>query len=493
MRQIVRKAAFAATVSAVAIGACAASSTTTKPQKVRQISQSERAQAAKAHPQILAEFGGAYNGPGTALVTQVAKDVAVQSRIASAQSECTVTLLNTTVVNAFAIPGCYIYMTRGLLSIMNSEAELASVLGHEIGHVAADHSKKRQNAALGSGILSILTAVLTGSSQLGQLAGQLGQVATLKYSRDQEYQADDLGIRYMSAAGYDPYASADMLELLGDQSALEARIRGRDEAAQIPSWARSHPLTTERVRRATSKAAATGLKPGQGKRDAPDYFAAVNGMLYGDDPSQGFVEDNRFAHPTLKIGFEVPQGYFLNNGVQAVTATGSGQTQIQFSGGQLGNGVSLDSYVSKVFESVLGNARAEYSGVRRSTINGMEAATATARVAAQGGNHDVTVVAYQPGGGTGYHFIFISPSNVDDAAIIDRTARSFRRLSDAEVARLRKRVIQVVTVKPGDTAELLAGRMAFSSYRLERFLMLNDREDTRTLRPGEKVKIVVYS
>ena len=479
-------------VSTMVLGACVTGpGSSANAQKPRQISASERAQAAQAHPEILAEFGGAYEGPGTAMVKRIGKEVAVRSNIASAENECTVTLLNTTVVNAFAIPGCYVYMTRGLLSIMNSEAELASVLGHEVGHVDAQHSKKRQNAALGSGLVSILATVLTGSSQIGQLAGQLGQAWTMKYSRDQEYQSDDLGIRYMTAAGYDPYAAAEILQSLGDQEALETRIRGQNEAAQIPSWARSHPLTAARVKRASQKAAATGVKPGQLKRDAPDYYAAVDGMLYGDDPAQGFVEGHKFAHPVLKIAFEVPQGYYLNNGAAAVTATG-GQAQIQFSGGKLGDGDSLDSYISTVFQGVLGNNKAQYTGVQRTTINGMDAATATARVATQNGNRDVNVVAYRFGGGSGYHFIFISPSNVNVSDVVNTTARSFRKLTDAQAAALRKRVVQVVTVKSGDTAQSISQRMAFDNYKLERFLVMNNREANPTLRAGEKVKIVVF-
>ncbi|MBB4632045.1 M48 family metalloprotease [Sphingosinicella soli] len=484
--------ALGITVSTIVLGACVAGpGTSANAQKPRQISASERAQAAQAHPEIMAEFGGAYEGPGSAMVKRIGKEVAVRSNIASAQSECTVTLLNTTVVNAFAIPGCYVYMTRGLLSIMNSEAELASVLGHEIGHVDAQHSKKRQNAALGSGLVSILATVLTGSSQVGQLAGQLGQAWTMKYSRDQEYQSDDLGIRYMTAAGYDPFAAAEILQSLGDQEALETKIRGQTEAAQVPSWARSHPLTTARVKRASQKAAATGVKPGQLKRDAPDYYAAVDGMLYGDDPEQGFVEGHTFAHPVLKIAFEVPQGYYLNNGAAAVTASGA-QAQIQFSGGKLGDGDSLDSYISTVFQGVLGNSKAQYTGVQRTTINGLDAATATARVTTQSGNRDVTVYAYRTGGGSGYHFVFISPSNVNASSVVSTTARSFRRLTDAQAAALRKRVVQVVTVRAGDTAQSISQRMAFSNYRLERFLVMNNREENPTLRAGEKVKIVVY-
>jgi predicted Zn-dependent protease len=492
MARRLRNVGYVIVLSVGTLTACAAGGAF-DPANPHQVSQSERQQAAQVHPEILAEFGGAYTGPGTAMVTRVGKEMAVQSGIAKSGSECTVTFLNSTVVNAFAIPGCYIYVTRGLVSIMNDEAELASVLGHEIGHVAANHSQKRQNAALGSGLLSILTAVLTGNSQLGQLAGQIGQVWTLKYSRDQEYEADSLGIRYMTAAGYDPYASPDMLESLGDESALEAEIRGRDAAAEVPSWARTHPLTADRVARAERLASETGMKPGQQKRDARDYYAAVDGMLYGDDPSQGFVEGNRFAHPTLKIAFEVPEGYFLHNGATAVTATG-GQTQIQFSGARLGSGDSLDSYISQVFKAVLGDAAsgAQFSNVDHTTINGMDAARASARVATQSGQVDLTVVAYRADTQNGYHFIFLSPAGVDNSRVIDQVSRSFKKLSDQEASALHKRVVDVVTVKAGDTVNSLASRMAFDDYKTERFLTINDLEPNASLRPGEKVKLVVY-
>lgn len=492
MPAFVKKTSILAAASALALTSCMGAFDPANP---GQVTQSERQQGAEAHPQIMAQFGGAYNGPGTAMVQRVGKQIAMQSGITQTGDDCTATLLNTPVVNAFAIPGCYIYVTRGLLSIMEDEAELASVIGHEIGHVAADHGKRRQNAGLFAGLASIATAILTGSGQLGQLAGQLGQVATLKYSRDQEFQSDDLGIRYMTQAGYDPYASADMLESLGDQSSFEARLRGRAEAAQIPAWARTHPLSTDRVRRANSKAQQTGLQPGQGERDAAAFMNAVDGMLYGDAPEQGFVEGHKFAHPTLRLAFEVPNGYYLNNSTAAVTGTsGNSRTQIQFSGGRLASGQSLDSYISQVYQGLLGNARnqAQFGGVRNMTINGMPAASAEARVRTQQGAVDATVVAYRFDADSAYHFIFLSPSNVDDGRIVQSTANSFRKISSAEAARLRPRKIDVVTVQSGDTVARLASRMAFDDFKVERFRVINDLDEGDTLRAGQRVKLVVY-
>lgn len=456
--------------------------------QVRGMSESDRRLGAQEHPKILAEFGGAYNGPGVAMVNRVGKAIAVQSGIASTGSECTVTLLNTTIVNAFAIPGCYTYVTRGLLSIMNDEAELASVIGHEIGHVAARHAQKRQQRSTIAGLGSVLAGIFLGG-QAAQIANIFGQANVLSYSRSQEYQSDQLGIRYMTAAGYDPYASADMLESLEDQSGLEARMRGRSEADQIPAWQRSHPLTADRITRATATARATGVQPGAKARNAAQYFQAVDGMLYGDDPSQGYVEDSVFAHPTLRLRFQAPSGFYLNNATHAVTIEGPNGYRAQFSGGRLQG--SLDNYVTSVAQALVGQSQGVQAGsIQRTTINGMNASVLPLRANTQSGTVDVQIVGYQWDGSTAYHFITIAPAG--RSGQFSGLINSFRRLSDAEAAALRPRVIDVVTVRAGDTLQSLANRMAFSNYRLERFLVINDREANQPLRPGEQVKIVVY-
>ncbi len=480
-------------VAPVALTSCTSEPADAKSSSPAGMSARDRQLGAQEHPKLLAEFGGPYTGPGNAMVQRVGKAMAVKSGLSATGSDCTVTLLNTTVVNAFAIPGCYVYVTRGLLSIMNDEAELASVLGHEIGHVAARHSQKRQNTAMGAGIISILGAVLTGSDAIGQLLGQGAQLYTLSYSRKQEYEADDLGIRYMTTGGYDPYAAADMLRSLDLQSTLDTKMRGQDESARIPSWARTHPLTAARVTRATQKAAATGVPKGQGKRDSAGYMTAIDGLLYGDDPEQGFIDEHKFAHPKLKIAFDAPDGYVLNNSTSAVTAQGPGQIQAQFSGGALQSGESLNGYVTRVFQALLGNSQqnAQFSQLRESTVNGLAAADVTARVPTQNGSVDATVVAYRIDPTTAYHFVFLTPSGVDASSVINKMAGSFRRLSDSEAAQLKPRVIDVVTVKQGDTVQSLAKRMAYSNFQVERFRTINDLAADAVLKPGQQVKIIV--
>ncbi|PZO49668.1 MAG: peptidase M48 Ste24p, partial [Alphaproteobacteria bacterium] len=214
------------------------------------ITDGDRTTAARSHEQILAQFGGAVDGPLALYVAGVGERVAVGAGVGG---RCTFSVVNSDVPNAFAVPGCYIYITRGLLAIMNSEDELASVLGHEVGHVVADHAARRQNTATLTGVGALLAGVLTGS---GQIAGQVGQLYTLGYSRDQEFESDDLGVRYLRATGYNAYAAADMLQALGVNDALSARVNNRNAASATPAWARTHPLSAERVTRANAQAAA---------------------------------------------------------------------------------------------------------------------------------------------------------------------------------------------------------------------------------------------
>ena len=175
------------------------------------ITQAEAQQGAQYHEQFLQEFGGAMSGAHAAYVEQIGKNIAVQSGLANSQSAFNVTLLNSSVDNAFAVPGGYVYITRQLVNLMNNEAELAAVMGHEVGHVAARHSARRQQTAQRNQLLGVLGQVLAGAvlgnSALGQLgqqiAGSAPQLATLSYSRNQELEADRLGVRYLRGAGYE--------------------------------------------------------------------------------------------------------------------------------------------------------------------------------------------------------------------------------------------------------------------------------------------------
>lgn len=456
------------------------------------ISAQDRAEGAKAHPQLLQEFGGAYAGPQSAYVTTVGRKIAVQSGLSNAQSDFTVTLLNSPVNNAFAIPGGYVYVTRQLLALMNDEAELAGVLGHEVGHVAALHGQRRQKAAsrnaIGGTLLQVLAGAVLGDSGLGSILqkgiGTASQALTLKFSRSQEYEADDLGIRYLANAGYDPKALSSTLASLAAQNAIDQRVTGNSRT--VPEWASTHPDPEARVSRALQRAKATGATSTLRNRDS--FLAAIDGTLYGDDPKQGVIEGNRFRHPDLRLAFAIPAGYTMENGAAAVSITGA-NGQAQFTGASY-NG-NMTDYISAAFSSIAKNASISPDAVRTTTINGIPASYASARANAQSGPVDVTVFAYQFGPKTAYHFLMIAPAG-RGIGPFEPMIQSVQRLSAQDAAAIKARRVNVITVKPGDTVASLSAKMAYPDYREDRFRVINALPGAATVRPGQKVKIVSY-
>lgn len=460
------------------------------PSSTAAITPTEAQQGAQYHPQLVAEFGGEMVGPQADYVEQIGKNIAVHSQMGNARESFNVSLLNSSVNNAFAVPGGYIYTTRQLVTLMESEAELAAVLGHEVGHVAARHSLRRQRAAQRNQVLgglgAILSGVLLGDSQIGNVltrgALQAPQFLTLAYSREQEEEADRLGIDYLSRANYDPQAMADLLERLARQTDLEAQLQGR-QSARPPVWASTHPEPVARVR--LSRAYAQG-KPGS-LRNRDVFLQRIDGMLYGDDPKQGIIDGSQFIHPDLRLSFSAPQGFYMLNGTRAVSVNGqSGQAQFKlapYAG-------DLDSYVRQQFTELGGqNSRLAPSSIQRTTVNGISAAYGSARVKNGGSPVDVVVFAYEFSNDRAYHFIAITPAGRGNT--FTSMFRSMRRITQAEASAVIPRRIDVVTVRRGDTVSGLARRMAYADAQERRFRVLNGLGANEGLIAGQKVKLVV--
>lgn len=470
-----------------------AGSAATQTGEVRSISAEDKKKGAEAHPQLMQEFGGAYTGRQVNYVVRIGQDIAVQSGLGDARSDFTVTLLNSPVNNAFAIPGGYVYLTRQLMALMNDEAEMAGVLGHEVGHVAAEHGRKRQRAAKRNSILGILgqigSAVLLGDSQLGRLGQEIfgtgSQLLTLRYSRKQEYEADDLGIQYLASAGYDPQALSTMLASLAAQSAIDARVAGRD-ARSAPEWSSTHPDPARRVSRAARNANKLGVTGGNRNRNV--FLANLDGIMYGDDPKQGVVDGNNFLHPDLKLKFTVPNGFGMQNGTRAVSIRGSGG-QGQFTTAQY-NG-NMSNYIDAAFKDLAGKGKSiSYGEIRRTTVNGLPASYATGRVNSNNGTVDVTVFAYEFSKTSAFHFATIVPAG--RSSVFSAMYQSVARMGSQEAASIKPRKIDVVTVQRGDTISSISRRMAYSSYQQDRFLVLNRLRANDPLRVGQNVKIVTY-
>lgn len=453
------------------------------------ITPAEAQQGAEYHPQFLAEFGGEMTGPQATYVQQIGQNIAVQSGLASSRGAFDVTLLNSSINNAFAVPGGYVYATRQLVTLMNNEAELAAVLGHEVGHVSARHSARRQAAAqrnqLGGVGVAILSSILLGDSAIGnqiaQTALQGSQLLTLRYSRNQELEADQLGVQYLKSAGYDPHAMATLLTSLAAQNSLDAQLQGRDNAT-IPEWASTHPDPASRVQNALSLA---GNQTGITNRDT--FLTRIDGLLYGDDPAQGVIEGRNFIHPELRLSFAAPQGFYMVNGTRAVSINGdSGKAQL--STGPYNN--DLNAYVRSVFTALGGDQQQlNAQAIERTAVNGLPAAYATVRTASGQQQVDVTVFAYEFSGNQAFHFASITPAG--QSGTFNAMYSSMRRISANEAAQVIPRKIDVVTAGRGDSVRTLSSRMAYSDAQETRFRVLNGLGANDQIVPGQKYKVVV--
>jgi predicted Zn-dependent protease len=455
----------------------------------RYLNPQDVAEAQRMHPAMVQELGGAETGPRAAYVQSVGRRVGAVSGVADSGQALHFTLLNSPVENAFSVPGGYVYVTRQLMTLMDDESQLAFALGHEVGHIAANHAHIREQYAQQSrfGVFGQIFGAIFGRSPLANYIEQRSQLDLLSFSREQEYQADTLGLIYLIASGYDPGGAARLLSALTLQTALDARLQGKTNR-QTPEWARTHPLSENRMQRALAEARATG-KLGSGVRNRDTFLGELEGLYVDDDPAQGVIDGPTFTHPDLRIQFTVPPGYLMSNGTTAVTISGSAG-KAQFSGGRFSG--TLENYILRVFQELTrGSMQVPIPPPQRVTINGMPAAITSTRIDTGSGPIDVSVVAYQWDPQRIYHFVMLAPGG-SGVGPFAQMVNSLRRLSPEEAAAIRPRVIHVVTVAPGDTVQSLSGRMAYRDYKLDRFLALNGLGANATLAPGQKVKLVVY-
>ncbi len=482
------KAIAAVGVASLALSACA-SIPGANVAPGSPITAEEAQLGAQYHEQFVAEFGGEMTGPQARYVEQVGQNIAVQSGLATTPGAFDVTLLNSSVNNAFAVPGGYVYATRQLVNLMNNEAELAAVLGHEVGHVAARHSARRQQAAQQNQLLGLL-GVIGGSiiggdfgNLLSRAGAQAPQFLTLSYSRNQELEADALGVQYLNRAGYDPRAMATLLQSLAAQNQLDAQLQGRDNAT-IPEWASTHPDPASRVQNAVQLAGG-----GAGVTNRDTFLTRIDGMIYGDDPEQGIIEGRQFIHPILRLSFTAPQGFYMVNSPRAVSINGdAGRAQLTtaaFNG-------NLETYVRSVFAALGGDQQQlAPQTIERTTVNGLPATYGFARVNNGQSQVDVTVFAYDFGNGQAYHFQSITPAG--QASTFNSLYNSMRRISAQEAGSVVPRRIDIVTATRTDTVATLARRMAYTDGQEARFRVLNGLLGDTGVVPGQQYKIVIRS
>ena len=381
------------------------------------------------------------------------------------------------VVNAFALPGGFIYVARGIMTHFNSEAELASVLGHEIGHVTARHSVEQFSRAQLAGIGLIAGAVFAPEA-VSQIGGALNTslgLLFLKYGRDDESQSDLLGHRYMTRLGYDPLGAVTMFEIL-------ARQRTSAGGSSIPEWASTHPDPGNRLAAAQARADSATTPGGLVRRQ--EYLRRLDGIVFGENPRAGYFRNGEFLHPDLKFRFSFPSGWATQNNAQSVLAVSQGKDAvIQLS---LAEEQTASAAAASFF------AQQGLSGrpsVR--TLNGLRASSGEFQAQTQNEvlSGHVTFVEY---GGSTYSLLAYTPQARFRS--YDRTFQSslssFRRLTDAAALGVQPKRVKVVRTDRAMTITEFQRRFP-STISLDRLAVMNGVDAGESIPAGTWMKQVV--
>ena len=431
------------------------------------------------HAKLTAAFGGEYSAPAMQrLLDKIAARLVAASGDPSRSYQ--VTILNSPLVNAFALPDGRLYVTRGLLALATDESEIAAVMAHEIAHVIAQHATQRAELERRSKIASRVASEVLQSPAAGEVVAAQGLVSLASFSRAQELEADELGVAMIAKAGFDPEGAVRFLAALGRQSAMRSSLFNLGEAQDRMSFLATHPSTPERTARAqaAAKALAGNAAASSGRQT---YLDALNGFVYGDDPADGLVRGRKFLHPRLGFEFTVPDGFVLENTSSAVIGINSDQKQaLRFDAIAVSPGLPLSAAIASGW---IENTKLGTIGTLN--LNGLEAST----VVAHGAEWSFRLAAVRYGGNV-YRFMYAAR---DFNAAADRafvaSIESFRALGPDDAARSRPLRIALVTATANDTVENLAARMATPDHALARFLLLNGLTKP-ALTVGETYKIV---
>ena len=388
-------------------------------------------------------------------------------------------VLDTPVVNAFAVPGGYVYVTRGILAMMNSEAELAVVLGHELGHVNARHSMAKLSqlmlAQLGLGVASAISetfAELSGAASIGI------QLLFLKFSRDDEREADALGVEYSRKGGYNP---SEMINFFGSLERLGDLSGGQS----LPGFLSTHPLTSERVQNTRGMLFETD---GQLKIEKNGYMAAVDNMVYGPDPRQGYVEKNAFYHPELRFSFTFPESWQVQNTPAQVTmATEDGKAGVILKAEKTSE--NLEDYAEKVAAKI---ENAQFVDERSSVINGLTSYHQVYDITQEEGENIRVRLSYIRKNGFIYTFLSLSAEN--EFSQHDGEFRSivgsFQELKEAKYIARRPLRIRLVKANGRDNLQTIFQKARMVKDLWPTFAVMNGGELGSTPARGQTVKVV---
>jgi predicted Zn-dependent protease len=431
-------------------------------------------QSDRDHAKLVAAFGGEVQAPA---VQRLLSDMTGRLVAASERPDeaYRVTILNSPVVNAFALPTGRLYVTRGLLALANDTAEVAAVLSHEIAHVALRHASLRNELEARSALISRVTQNVLNNPTEAAMVRDRSRFSLASFSRSQELDADQAGVKVLARAGFDPFGAPRFLTALG--RAGGGADQNRPDLSDMLS---THPTTVERISLAL-QAARRASAPGIGENDRGRYLGALEGLSYGDDPSDGLIRGRHFVHGRLGIAFEAPEGISLENSAEAVLGSSAdGSRRLLFDAAATPGGQSLEDVLRTTWNDTI-----DPGSLEASTVNGLPVATASSR----GKEWWFRLSAIRIGPTT-FRLILATRTGTGDLeGMFRKTLESVRQVTPTEARRLTPLRLQIVTAQPGDTAEDFAARMAVDRG-MERFLLLNGLERGGPLQPGGRYKIV---
>jgi predicted Zn-dependent protease len=443
------------------------------------VSHEQEAQIGRQQDEQILKSGQVYEDPGLQdYVQELGSRLAEKSE--RPELPWTFRVLDDEIVNAFAAPGGYIYVTRGILAHLNSEAELATVLGHEIGHVTARHSanqmSKQQLMGVGLAVGMILEPAVASWSDVAQ-AG-LG-LAALKFSRDDERQADNLGLRYMVGAGYDPHQAPEVFDMLN-------RVTQAAGGGSMPSWASTHPQPENRTYLIERRLAELEPLPGDLSVVRSGYLQRLDGLTYGHDPREGFFEDELFLHPELAFRIEFPQGWKTHNAKDMVAGVSPKQDAA------IVLGLAKEESPLRAAEEFVWSEGVQGQPPERGKINGLQAAWTRFEVATGNNSENLAGRAlFVLHGDAVYRIVGYSPRSLwgGYSRTVETSMQTFARETDARVLNAQPARLRLVQVGSAMSLTELCQRQD-SSLPVDKVALLNDLQPDSMLAKGDLVKLV---
>lgn len=388
-------------------------------------------------------------------------------------------VLDQAVANAHALSNGYIFVTRGLLALMDDEAELAAAIGHELGHLVERHATQREQARRVVMDAAVNAALKSGSVTVGRSVARDGLMELRRYSRDQELDADRVGVDYITRAGYRSDAMITLIEKLRRQSNLEDQAMGKPEDARDPSALSTHPAADDRL---VALRGMAGLSKA-GESGRPGYLAAIDGMSVDDPPEEGFVRGATFEHPKMRIAFSAPRDFRLYNDHEGVLGIGRDRSLLYFT-------CAAGSVPGRLDEWMRNKLQPTPTDIQATEIGGAEAAIGARPRGSDTGLSQVRyVIIRRPDGICYFNLLSNGPDRDRRIAAMVQATRSFRDLTLAEAAALRPYRLRVVP-RGGASAGAMAARIPYPDLKLERLLTLNGVDDAAGFAQREQVKVV---